>query len=540
MQQPPSLWSTSDRSVVTKLRSILSAELTLVIALTVTAAILRLWQLDIVPLGLHGDEAWTGIDARRIQAEGWIGPYVLSALGQPIGPVYWTAAVFAVLPDTTFVLRLSMAVFGIATIPLAYVTFRLMFDRVVAAFASFLLVFMMWHLHLSRTAFMVQVQPFIEMAVLCVLVLALRRRSLPLMVLAGLIAGAGVYVYNSYLLFLPVPLVAIAWTFAPDFRNGNKLGFGIIAASIFVTSAIVIAIPMIQYVHRDNFDWRLHQTVVSLPEQDNWKDASLVGKAELIADRAWEWQRGLVWGDREDLGDGLATKGHPPVEPLVYGLAIAGLAGSIWNWRRMEYAVLIATALLLPWGAFLTIEDGLFRRTLCFAPFLAAMAALPLAWLWRRVMEDRVRFRRALLACVLAIPAFTAVKTTYDYFGPVQDTFAMRYTYPYQMDAASRYMDALPQGTLVYFYSAQWSFDYETRIFLAPDVEGIDRSTEYALRSEALDFTANRDHDVAFVFLDEYLEDFATVASAYPDGIETIEVLEGETVYRGYFLAAAP
>jgi 4-amino-4-deoxy-L-arabinose transferase-like glycosyltransferase len=511
-----------------------------VVALTVLAAGLRLWRLDVVPLGLHGDEAWTGIDAQRVLNEGWIGPYVLSALGQPIGPVYWTAAVFTVLPETTFVLRLSMAVFGIASIPLAYYTFRLMFDRVVGAFAAFLLAVMAWHLHLSRTAFMVQVQPFIELLVLLVLVLAIRRRRLVLFALAGLLAGAGVYVYNAYLLFLPVPLVAIAWTFARGVSDGNRLGFGIIALALFVAPAVLISVPMIQYAHDNTFDWRYHQKVVNVTEQDTWKDASLVGKAELITDRAWEWQRGLAWGDRYDLGDGLATSGHPPVEPLVYALAIIGLLVSIWNWKRTEYAVLLAAALLLPWGALLTVEDGLFRRTLGLAPFVAVFAAIPLAWLWRRAQRDHARFRYALMAGVLVIPALTAVKTTYDYFGPVQDTFAMKFVYPYEMDAASHYVDELPKGTLIYFYSSKWSYFYETRVFIAQKRYGLDRSAEFGYPSEALVFTADRTQDVAFIFLDEYLRDFDTVASAYPDGIETVVERNGETLYRAYFLPAQP
>ena len=151
-------------SLTDRLSQVAGSEVALALAITVLAAVLRLWRLGTIPLGLHGDEAWTGLDAERVLDEGWIGPYLVSALGQPIGPVYWAAAVFAVLPDTTLVLRASMAFFGIATIPLSYVTFRLMFDRTVAVFAALLLAFMMWHLHLSRTAFMVQTAPFMELS----------------------------------------------------------------------------------------------------------------------------------------------------------------------------------------------------------------------------------------------------------------------------------------------------------------------------------------------------------------------------------------
>ena len=66
-------------------------EILLVVLCTGVAAFLRVYRLAELPPGLHGDEALTGLDALRILDEGWIGPYVGSALGQPTGPLYFTA-----------------------------------------------------------------------------------------------------------------------------------------------------------------------------------------------------------------------------------------------------------------------------------------------------------------------------------------------------------------------------------------------------------------------------------------------------------------
>ncbi len=520
------------RSLRDRVSALTRSEVVLVCVFTVFAAVLRLWRLGTAPLGLHGDEAWTGLDAQRVLDEGWLGPYLISALGQPIGPVYWTAAVFAVLPDTTFVLRVSMAVFGIATIPLSYVTFRLMFDRTVAVFAAFLLAVMMWHLHLSRTAFMVQVAPFFELAVLCTLFLGLRRNNILLVGMSGVLAGLGVYTYNSYILFLPVPLVAIAWTYWRSTHDGNRIGLGIIAVSLFVTSAIIAAIPMIQYINDNTFDWRIHQKVVNITDQPVWEDASIADKAELLVDRAWEWQKGLVFGGRSDLGDGLATDNHPPVEPVVYALALVGLGMAFWRWKKPEYAVLIAACVLLPWGAILTIQDGLFRRTLGLAPFIAVLAAIPLAALWRMAIDRRFALWPALAFLVLLVPAFVAVKTTWQYFVPVQDSFAVRYVFPFEMDAASRHMATLPDGRIVYFYSDRWRASYETRRFLAPNVVAIDRSFEFGPETEDLDLSADGSRDVTFVFLGRYLDVADTVIESHPGAVETISIRDGEVLFR--------
>jgi hypothetical protein len=65
--------------------------------------------------------------------------------------------------------------------------------------------------------------------------------------------------------------------------------------------------------------------------------------------------------------------------------------------------------------------------------------------------------RRLYLAATLAVVGFVGVRTTVEYFGPVQDTLAMRYVFPYQLDTASRWLNTLPDGTYVYLYSDRWS-----------------------------------------------------------------------------------
>ena len=66
-------------------------ELIAVVVLTAVAAFLRVYRLEEIPAGFHGDEAWVGIEGLRILKEGWIGPFTTSAMGQPTGPFYLTA-----------------------------------------------------------------------------------------------------------------------------------------------------------------------------------------------------------------------------------------------------------------------------------------------------------------------------------------------------------------------------------------------------------------------------------------------------------------
>lgn len=514
-------------------------EIALVLAITAFAAGLRLWRLDTVPLGLHGDEAWTGLDARRVLHEGWIGPYVESALGQPTGPLYFTALLFSFLPDTTFTLRLSMALFGIATIPLAYFAFRSMFDATSAAFAALLLSVMTWHLQLTRTAFMVGSWPFIEMAVMLALFAGIRRRSPALIALAGALTGLGVYTYNAYALFVPVVAVALVWAIA---RAGEARRRVLLGAGSAIIAAVVVALPMLVYISGHYGAYRSHQRDLSVTQSAAWQQAGIAGKADIVRHRFDEWAFALARGDRPDLGDGLAAPGQPVVQPIILALAVAGLCMALWHMRETAYATVVAAVVVMPIGALATTGDGLFRRTFGLAPFLALLAALPLAWVWQRAIAPaRERIAPLGAAIVLVLVALPAALGIYRYFGPAQDTYAVTFTFPYQEDAAAHYVASLPRGTQVYYYSDRWAFNYETMRFIAPNATGTDRSREYGIATpgDPLDFSAPPGKPVAFVFLGAYIDDIQSAIEQHPGGIETEGHRGDETTFRGYFVPAS-
>ncbi|MEX2227819.1 MAG: glycosyltransferase family 39 protein [Dehalococcoidia bacterium] len=511
-----------------------------IVTLTAFTAAMRLWRLDSVPLGLHGDEAWTGLDARRILDEGWIGVYVDSALGQPTGPIYFAALLFTFLPETTFTVRFSMALLGIATIPLAYLAFSRMFNRTVGVFGAVILAVMTWHLHLGRTGFMVISWPFMEVAVLLALWLAFKHRRPELFVLAGSLTGLGVYTYNAYLLFVPVAFVPVAWMLFEQRNRTDRLR-ALYLAFAFAAVALLFALPLLRFMQEDSELYERHQRVVGVTHSEGWDDGSLADKADVLWDRAREWHNGLILGDRPDQGDGMAEFGLPPVEPVIYFLALAGLGIAIWNIRRKEYAVCVAAVLILPWGALLTVNDGLFRRTLGLAPFLALLAAIPLAMLWD-VLRERRRdvIGVAGMALVAAVPAYAGAQATYDYFGPAQDTFTMRVVYPYQLEAATEVMDDLPRDTYIYFYSDRWRLTYETVRFLAPDVVGEDRSREYGSAADMPDsevrYDIDREGRVAFVVMGDYLRDMDRIMRTHRGGRLIESTRDDEVLFRAYVL----
>jgi 4-amino-4-deoxy-L-arabinose transferase-like glycosyltransferase len=504
------------------------------VLIVAAAALLRLWRLDTVPLGLHNDEAWTGINARQVLSEGWIGPYLYpSGLGQPAGPVYVTALLFTVLPQTVFTLRMSMALFGIATVALTFAAVRAMFDRTTAVFAALLLASMPWHLHLSRTAFMVGAWPCVEMAVMWALFRTRARPSPWRFAGVGVLIGLGVYTYNAYPLFVPVAAVPFAYDLAAASGRAARRRWLVDAGAAALTALWATTLMVHYAATHEEYFW--HQHDVAVVNSDAWRDASWPGRAGILTARGTEWTKGLVVGGRPDDGDALGERGQPLLDPLTSAAALVGLLIAARGWRRPECGVLLAAVLVLPLGALLTIDDGLYRRTFGLAPFVATLAALPLARLWAHGRAARRPVRTAVGAAIGLVLAVAAARNTYAYFGPLQRGKQIPYVFPYQIDAAARAVAALPPDTVVYLYSDRWGVRFETIKWYAPLAPMVDRSREFrrdASVDAPLDLRADPTGPSAFVFLGNYLDTAAQVRARYPHATMQEEARNGEVLFR--------
>ena len=505
------------------------------VLIVAAAAAVRMWRLDEVPLGLHNDEAWTGINAREVLRDGWIGPYLYpSGNGQPAGPVYLTALLFTVLPQNIFVLRLSMALFGVATVGLTYLAVAEMFDRPTALLSAALLAGMPWHLHLSRTGFMVGAWPCVEMAILWSLFRARRRPSTLRYAGAGLLLGLGVYTYNAYVLCVPVVTLPLAYDLVAARDPGERRRVAI-RISILGLTAVWAALLMVGYAatHKEYF-W--HQRDVSVFARVDWQNAGWAGRMGILAARGAEWASGLLFGGRPDLGDGLAAPGHPLLDPLTSGAAVAGIVFAARRWRHPEYGVLLAAVLLLPFGALLTTDDGLYRRTFAVAPLIATLAALPLVGLWQWSGRCRAALQLSIRVAVAGSIAAAAAYNLQAYFGPLQHTSIIGDVFPYQVDAAARFVAArVPPEAVVYLYSDQWEACFETIKWYAPDAQIVDRSREFR-RDRPPDAPLNLDPDPArptvFLLLGKYLGVADELRERYPDAEFDHQDRNGEILYR--------
>ena len=477
---------------------------------------------------MHGDEALTGLDALRVVREGWIGPYVGSALGQTTGPLYFTALVFALSKPTAFILHLSMALFGIATIPASYFLMRIGFGRWVALFAAAALTFSYWHLFYSRAAFMLISTPLMTTLAAAAILIALRSSTRWPWLIAGALLGLGVHSYNGYLMFLAVVAVFFGVVLA---LGRDKLkryaGRGAVLAIGFVAAAF----PLIHFAYSEPEFYSQRFRIASGLREPRLQAAQTVEeKIGYFAGRAWDAATLPIRHPEVDYVDGMGGRGA--MNPILGLLAYAGLAVAVAKWRSPPH-LLLALAFVFGLGVLLLGREnvGEFRRTFVIVPFVYGLAGVAVVtggqWVARSLGNKRKPIAYAVTAVILVVAATWNVWT---YFGGIAQEKHMDWVYVSDLVDVLDAAHELQDPGRVYFYSGRWSYNYETRLFLYPDTPGIDRSKEFGEYSlDRLD-----EGPVTYVLLPPYAREIDALRERYPGG-DAVEEYDADGAVRYSF-----
>jgi 4-amino-4-deoxy-L-arabinose transferase-like glycosyltransferase len=505
----------------------------LIVAITALATLLRLWQLGDIPPGLHGDEAWTGIDAHRVLDDGNIGPYVESALGQPAGTLYWAAIVLSIIGDGVFQLRFATALLGIATIPVTYLAARVMFDsRRVALLSALVLALMQWHLLYSRVALNAVSVSLLEMLTVLFLFLALKLRNQLWFASAGLALGAGLYTANVYPAFI-VAIAVFSVLQLLQARPSRRVAIGA-GLAILVVCAVIVALPLIRYANSNSATYNSEHNRTSLTKTLEWQAEDYTGRLRLVGEGAWDYAKLVAWGERPNLVD--ATGRKPALDWLTLLLVGGGVAYCFMHWWKPESQLFIVTLIVVPLGTVIWYEASA-RTTVGLTPFFAMLAALTVDKAWSMADETaRPRLRRVLRVAIPAALVALAVFNLGAYFQDFgkSDTFA-RFVYAEPIAVASEYAREHPGKPYVYFFSGRWTYDYETRRYLAPEVRGEDRSTQFG----RFDLQFDRSRNSLIILMPPYLDVLPQLRNLHPEAQVTTHERDGDVLFTSVYLPAA-
>ena len=515
-------------------------ELIAVVLLTTVAAFLRVYRLEEIPAGFHGDEAWTGIEGLRILKEGWIGPYSTSALGQATGPFYLTALLIWLLDASKTTVRLSMGLFGIATIPAAHLLLRLGFGRWVALFGTTALTVSYWHLHFSRLGFGVVALAFASTAAAAALLWAMRTydsgrpeargKNVWSWLGAGALLGMVPYTYFAFpTFFAAVAVVLLVFFFLQRYTPRRKLLPLFHLAMGFVLSAA----PVILFAFRSPslYFGRMNQKSVwsyyELTEADGF-----IEKLGFLIERAWDSFWLLLRNPRMDGVDGIGGVGALDVGVAV--LAYFGLAASIRKWRSPPHLFAMVVVLAALSGLVLTDPSaGSMRRSITAIPWvfgLAGIGAVTIVRLAYRTLGDWGR--TAALGAAALVLLWSGLWNLSYYFIELPRTSTFQWTFPTGYFEALEAVNSFDDPGMIYYYSGQRRFGYETIQFLYPNNRGIDRSREFG----TFDLGKLDPGPVTYLLEGQYMGEIDRIMEMYPGG-ELIVDDRTQPLYVVYHLA---
>lgn len=476
------------------------------------AAALRCFDLSGLPMGLHGDEGIVGYEARRILHEGSIGPYSPASFGQPAGPIYFSALGVALNGDEILSIRAWSAIFGVLTILAFFWVTRASLGASSALLSAFLLATLCWHVHYSRIAF-----PLVAWPLMCVLIVgalrwAMIRQQARWWFGAGVLNGLGVYAYKAHPLFGLIALGFAVWSLArADAATSKRWGWLV----LYGAGALLAANFLIRYALDPANNYGGQFALTSIFNQAEWKalDGGPQQIGFLVA-RYFHWWDWMTFHPVVDYTDGAGVM--PMISPVLAGLALLGFVAfkrreSLVQWSRW-------IVLLMPVAAVVT-NDGLARRTFALAPFLCVLAvvgAVELVRWSRRFFAKRALVAHLMPGVVGVLIAAHAALSWHAYFVTFARTPAQAWIFCDELTTALAYMRSLPRERPIYFYSSRWSITYDTRKFLAPDLNARDASLEFSENHQLL-WPPPAQNGAVWVLMDSYQARAPELQSLFPD-----------------------
>ncbi len=386
-------------------------EAVLLAAVVVCGIAFRLYRLGAAPYGVWFDEAQNGLEAMRILAEPGYRPVFVPGISQLPGLIFqWFAVFVDLLGPRILALRLATTVIGVLAIVVAWALGRTLLGRRAGLIAAALLAASRWHVTFNRFAVSnLAVTLFLPLALLFYL-RSQDRRSPRDAVFCGLALGLGL---QSYYAMLAAPAV-LAALFVIDRLRGRPGGRGAAAllGLALATGAFAYA-HVLQYArtHGQEFGQRVQATTFvradSLPAAIGRLTRSTPegseARAALLANLK---AHALMFHVRGDGNGRHNLPGAPMLDPIAGVLFALGLAWCLARpWERPRAALLLPFAAMMAAGVLsLTFEAPQAARSLGATPFVALMAAVPLA-----ALAVRVQARQGARAAVAGTAAVLAL-----------------------------------------------------------------------------------------------------------------------------------
>ena len=430
------------------LKKLLSVENGAVLAVTVLAGFLRIWQLDATPPGLHYDEAFHALQARAMLETGHIPVFIEGNFGNPPMFAFLVSLSFRVLGQTPLAVRAVSAVVGTLCVPALYLLVReVMSSRRVALLAALLLALSFQGLVYSREGLQAHLVPLFLTLSFYLLWRGWRTGAWTTFALAGLCFALGFYTYQAFWLAPLILAPVVVWLMLTA-RFGSLTPWRQVLVLVLVAAAVVA--PLVPYILSQGAPGnRLGQiAIIGQPGGQSSAVPTLLDNLRVTAAM-------FTFKGDDDPRNNLP--GRPLLDPFLSVAFVVGLGVCLWRWRRPEYGLWLVWLVVMALPVALSDYAPHFRRAIGLLPAVTVIVALGLRGLWQAFSRSRLpgHLRRTVPAAVLAAGLLTSgFVACRDYFvslGPTNEYF---YAFDTGLAQMAWFANTLPADERVYYLPA--------------------------------------------------------------------------------------
>lgn len=247
------------------MKKLLITPYSLLIAIIIIAAFLRLYNITQLPPGLYPDEAMNGNNAlEALSPTGHFKVFYPENNGREGLFINIQALSIKIFGNEPWALRIVSALFGILTVLGVYFLAKELFSKNIALFSSFLLATSFWHINFSRIGFRAIMAPFFMTWALYFLLKALNSEKYKLAsVIGGILLGLG---FHSYIAYRAMPaLIIIVWILYWIKNKDQVVRKKIIISAVYFTIAsLVMFAPLGIYFLKNPQDFFGRTTQISI------------------------------------------------------------------------------------------------------------------------------------------------------------------------------------------------------------------------------------------------------------------------------------
>lgn len=481
-------------------------EMILFLLIFLLASFLRLYQINIIPPGLHGDEAQSGIEALKILKGALYSPYSTEVYGQTTLYFYLVAGVIKLFGPSPTAIRLTSALLGIITIPLFYIFVRYFLGKKVALLSAFFLAISRWHIYLSRLGLMSITTTLFQVGTFLFLLKGIKTKNFADFLLAGIFLTLGL---NSYMAFRFVPLILLALIVYLAVSKRKLLRKNILGLSLFLITTLILSLPLLFYAFDSTniFMGRINSIFIfnnhSLSELpaiilENLKGVTLMFNI-----------RGSTWPHKNLPG--------APMLDLITGLVfLVGLGLAIYRVKKPFYFLLLINLLIMlsisvfSEPIYPAAGDPIRSNGVIISVFTFAGVGAYTIWGWLR----KPRF------VLIPFLAATFLLNFQAYFVDFARDPAVWHDFHFVPAEVAKVANSNPNAHL-YLLSDWFYSDYLSIRFLSPAFSGEDffhQLGKYTPKGELLPLKENLDKDSLFIVLPFYNQYLERLKEVYPEG----------------------